>query len=67
MGAVGHSDHLCTSYNFTRKTLKWWRKMFFLLLEVATVNSYILCNAVPVKNGSKKLEHLMCKKLLIKS
>ena len=61
--AVDRRDHLCTSYNFTKKTLKWWRKMFFWLLEVAIVNCYVLCNAVRVKNGSKK--HLLYRKLLI--
>ena len=42
MKAVDHSDHYCTSYLFTRKTLKWWRKLFFWLLEVCFVNSFIL-------------------------
>ena len=64
---MDRADHLCTSYNFTRKTLKLWCKMFFWLLEVliTIVNSYILYNAVRVKKGSKKLEHLMYRKLLI--
>ena len=53
MGAVDRADHLCTSYNFSRKTLKWWRKMFFWLLEIAMVNSYILCNIVQSRKGSK--------------
>ena len=43
VGAVDRSDHYCTSYSFTRKTLKWWRKLFFWLLEVCFVNSFILC------------------------
>ena len=42
MGAVDRSDHYCTSYSFTRKTLKWWRKLFFWLLKVCFVNSFIL-------------------------
>ena len=42
MGAVDRSDHYCTSYLFTRKTLKWWRKLFFWPLEVCFVNSFIL-------------------------
>lgn len=44
MGAVDRADHLCTSYKFARKSLKWWRKMFFWLIEVAGVNSFILYN-----------------------
>ena len=42
MEAVDRSHHYCTSYSFTRKTLKWWRKLFFWLLEVCFVNSFIL-------------------------
>ena len=42
MGAVDRADHYMSSYAFTRKSLKWWRKMFLWLLEVAIVNSYIL-------------------------
>ena len=41
-GAVDCSDHYCISYSFTTKTLKWWRKLFFWLLEVCFVNSFIL-------------------------
>ena len=42
MGGVDRADHYCASYSFTRKTLKWWRKMFYWLLEVCVVNSFIL-------------------------
>nr|CAB3267317.1 GDP-L-fucose synthase [Phallusia mammillata] len=42
MGAVDRSDHYCASYSFTRKTLKWWRKLFFWLLEVGIINSFLL-------------------------
>ena len=31
-------------YQFGRKSVRWWRKVFFWLLEVAVVNSYILYN-----------------------
>ena len=42
MNGVDRNDQHCTYYSFIRKTLKWWRKMFFYLLECSTVNSYIL-------------------------
>jgi hypothetical protein len=44
MGGVDISDQYISSYNFIRKSKKWWRKMFFWLLEVAVVNSFILYN-----------------------
>jgi hypothetical protein len=36
MGGVDRSDHYTASYQFTR-TKKWYRKMFFWLLEVSIV------------------------------
>lgn len=44
MGGVDIADQYISSYSFTRKSLKWWRKMFFWLLETAIVNSFILYN-----------------------
>ena len=42
MGGVDVADQLGVYYNFGRKCVKWWRKYFFWLLEVAMVNSYLL-------------------------
>jgi len=42
MGSVDRFDHYCSSYAFTRKSLKWWRKTFFWLVKVAVINSFIL-------------------------
>ena len=41
MNGVDLADQLGVYYSFQRKTLKWWRKVFFWLLEVTVVNSYI--------------------------
>ncbi|XP_028660386.2 piggyBac transposable element-derived protein 4-like [Erpetoichthys calabaricus] len=62
MGAVDRFDHYAVSYNFSRKTVKWWRKTFYWLLEVAIVNSYILwCQCYP----QDKLRHLAYHRKLI--
>ena len=42
MNGVDVADQLTTYYSFVRKTRKWWRKIFFYLLEVSVVNSYLL-------------------------
>ena len=42
MGGVDKADQMAVYYCFQRKTFKWWKKVFFWLLEVSTVNSYIL-------------------------
>ena len=38
---VDKHDQLGSYYSFLHKSVKWWRKVFWLL-EVATVNSYIV-------------------------
>ena len=42
MGTVYQADHYCASYSFSKKTLRWWRKLFYWMLEVSVVNSFIL-------------------------
>ena len=41
MEGVDCSKHNCASCSFTRKTLCWWRKLFFWLLEVSVINLFI--------------------------
>ncbi|MGH0143713.1 UNVERIFIED_CONTAM: hypothetical protein FKN15_055272 [Acipenser sinensis] len=65
MGAVDRADHYCASYAFTRKSLKWWRKMFFRLLEVAIVNSAILFNLMKVESGQLPVHHKTFRKALL--
>jgi hypothetical protein len=42
MGRVDTADQYCVTYCFFRRTLKWWRKLFFWGLEVSVINAYIL-------------------------
>lgn len=65
MGAVDRADHLCTSYNFDRKSIKWWRKLFFWLTEVAAVNSFILFKMYQQWKNEQPLTHLEFRKKLI--
>ena len=44
MNGVDLADQYTTYYSFVRKSKKWWKKVCFWLLEVATVNSYIYIN-----------------------
>jgi len=50
MGHVDNSERLANSYMASRRTWKW-RKLFFHLLDLATVNSYILLSSC----GGKKI------------
>ena len=54
---------LSVSYSFIRKSVKWWRKLFFWLFEVTLVNSYILYKTtVPQPTG-----HLQFRRSIIDS
>ena len=36
------ADQLLSYYPFSHRTVKWWKRAFFHLLDVALVNSYIM-------------------------
>lgn len=57
MGAVDRSDHYCASYSFTRKTLRWWRKLFFWLVEVCMVNSFLVYKEMQHLRDSRHLQY----------
>ena len=42
MSGVDANDQLLKYSHFSRRTLKWWKKVFFRLLNICMVNSYIL-------------------------
>ena len=47
MGGVDTGDQLLSYYGFSHRTLKWWRRAFFHLIEVAIVNAYIMYLTTP--------------------
>lgn len=42
MGAVDRCDQMVVNGIFERRTLKWWKKVFFHTVGLAVVNSYLL-------------------------
>jgi hypothetical protein len=50
MGHVVNADRMANSYMASRRTWKWTKKLFFHLLDVDIVNSYILLSSC----GGKK-------------
>jgi hypothetical protein len=53
MGFVDTGDRMANSYSICRRTLKWTKKLFFHLLELAILNSYILLSSC----WGKKISH----------
>ena len=42
MGGVDTADQIMKNYSLLRKTVKWWRKLFFYLFTTALTNAYLL-------------------------
>lgn len=66
MGGVDTADHYVSSYMFVRKSKKWWRKMFFWLLDISVVNSYLLYNMNLQNMGKKPIDSKKFREELIK-
>ena len=62
MGHVDNADRMANSYTASRQTWKWTKKLFFDLLDLAIVNSYILISSC----GGKKISHRDFRLALIK-
>ena len=46
MGGVDRSDQLLSSYDVLLKSYRWWKTLFFHMIDVSIVNSFILFQAV---------------------
>ena len=66
MLGVDKLDQMMSYYSFLCKTIKWWRKVFWIL-EVATVNAYILYKVLAEKRGERPMSHLAFRWQLILS
>ena len=58
MNGMDIADQHSTYYSFLRKTVKWWRKLFFWLLETTVVNSYVLFITITAPRRPDHLAHL---------
>ena len=55
MGGVDKSDQLLSYYGFSHRTVKWWRRGFFHLIDLAVVNSYVLYSTT--QHTGRRLTH----------
>ena len=67
MLGVDKLDQMMSYYSFLHKSVKWWRKVFFWLLEVAVVNAYIIYKEEARRRGATPITHLAFRRRLIQS
>ena len=67
MLGVDKLDQMMSYYSFLHKSVKWWQKVFFWLLEGAVVNAYIIYKEVAWKRGATPITHLAFRRRLIQS
>ena len=65
MLGVDRLDQRMAYFMFERKSIKWWRKGFFWMIEVVVVNSYIIYNSHTA--SKRKLTHKEFRRELIVS
>lgn len=53
---VDKQDQMASYYPFSRKTIKWWKKLFFWLFQIGVVNAYKYYNA---QNNTKIMLYYM--------
>uniref|UniRef100_H2YZK6 PiggyBac transposable element-derived protein domain-containing protein n=1 Tax=Ciona savignyi TaxID=51511 RepID=H2YZK6_CIOSA len=66
MVGVDHHDQMMTYYGFSKKSMKWYKKLFFHLISMTTVNAHIVYNKVRVQHGHSKVTMLQFLEELIK-
>ena len=64
MNGVDIADQHAVYYSLLRKTVKWWRKLFFWLIETAVVNSYTLYNCTVTP---RRPNHLAYRRAIVES
>ena len=67
MLGVDKRDQLMAYYSFLHKSVKWWHKIFFWLLEVMVINSYIIYKELARRRGERPITHLAFRRRLIES
>ena len=57
MNAVDRSDQILATNNVLRKCMRWWKTLFFHLIDIAVVNSFILFKEHQAKNPDNEALH----------
>jgi hypothetical protein len=63
MLGVDRLDQRMSYYQFVRKSVRWWRKVFFWMVEVVVVNAYIVYTVHT--DARRKLTHKQFRRELV--
>ena len=64
MGGVDRSDQMVSYATFNSRTLKWWKRVFFHVLSLSVLNSYLLYKFVTSGESTTMLHRNFRKKLV---
>lgn len=64
MGYVDISDRMASSYSMCRRNLKWTTKLFFHLLDLTVLNSWILLSSCGAKCTHRDFRLLLVRNLI---
>ena len=67
MLGVDRLDKKMAYYSFLHKSVKWWQKVFFWLLEATVNNSYTLYKEAMKKKGICCVTHKTFRKIILNS
>ena len=55
MGGVDKSDQLISYHKVSRRTMKYWKTIFFHFIDIAVVNSHIIFNFISLQKQMKPM------------
>ena len=58
MGGVDRSDRLVRTYSVSRKSKKWWLRLFYYFLDMSVANSFILYDKSPNHDKLNELDYI---------
>jgi hypothetical protein len=64
MGYVDKRDRKANSYSISRRTFKWTKKLFFHLLDLAILNSWILLSTCGAKYSQRDFRFLLLRNMI---
>lgn len=64
MGYVDNSDRMANSYSMSRRNFKWTMKLFFHLLDLTVLNSWILLSSCGAKYTHRDFRLLLVRNLI---